>query len=96
MNRLLSISAAFDKSELLKQLVEKLACRRYDIGYSKVIVPSDWKAVDTSSTETYANGIVAVYNDENNINLPFTTSFLFTCTKEKNSLYKLVWGISLS
>ena len=30
------------------------------------------------------------------INIPFEAWFLFTCTKEKESGYKIGWGVSLS
>jgi len=42
MNRVLNITATLDQPELLESLVEKLASRRYDIGYSNEIVPQDW------------------------------------------------------
>ena len=96
MNKSLHISAIFDQPGFLESFVEKLADRRYDIGYSKAIVPKDSEAMETSSAETYTSGTVAI--DENNelINMPFITRFLFTCTKENNGPYKLAWSASLS
>ena len=100
MNRVLNITAILDQPELLENLVEKLASRRYDIGYSREMVPQDWQAVETSSTETYASGTLSfggvTNNDDACINMPFITSMLFTCIKGKEGDYRLLWSSSLS
>ena len=100
MNRVLNITAILDQPELLENLVEKLASRRYDIGYSREIVPQDWQAVETSSTETYISGTLAfsglMNDDDVSINIPFITSMLFTCIKGTEDDYRLLWGRSLS
>lgn len=49
MKHLLHISAAFDQPELVQNLVERLAYRRYDAGYDKEIMPPGCKALETSS-----------------------------------------------
>ena len=81
MKKPLTITATIDKPDLIEDMVEKLADRRIDIGYSKELVPPDLKAVDTSSTETYVSGTVAIEFENEKINMPFTTCFLFTCIK---------------
>jgi len=100
MNRVLNITAILDQPELLENLVEKLASRRYDIGYSREIVPQDWQAVETSSTETYISGTLAfsglMNDDDVSINIPFITSMLFTCIKGTEDEYRLLWCSSLS
>lgn len=96
MKKALHITAVLDQPGLLEDLVEKLAHRRYDLGYSKAIVPPLFQAIETSSTETYVSGTVSLAINDELINMPFITSFVFTCTKSKNEAYKLGWGTSLS
>ncbi len=96
MKKSLNITATLDQPDFLENLVEKLAYRRYDIGYSNSIVPKSWKAIETSSVETYVNGIVALSGKNDQINMPFITRFLFSCIKEKDGLYHLAWSSSLS
>jgi len=100
MNNNLHITATLDRPELLETLVEKLASRRYDIGYSKQVVPQEWEAVDTSSTETYVSGTLSfgglTSNDDALVNMPFITSMLFTCIKGNEGDYRLLCSSSLS
>jgi hypothetical protein len=100
MNQSLHITAILDQPNLLENLVEKLASRHYDIGYSHETVPQDWQAVDTSSTETYVSGTLSFAGSKNNddasINMPFITPMLFTCIKGKEDHYRLLWSSSLS
>ncbi len=100
MNKPLHITAILDQPGLLESLVEKLASRRYDIGYSKQAVPKNWQPVETSSTETYVSGTLSISgsmnNDDASINIPFITSMLFTCIKGKEDDYRLLWSSSLS
>lgn len=96
MTNSLLISATFDQPGLLENFVEKLAWRRYDFGYSYAEVPKTLKAFESSSTETFVSGTIAIETNEEQINMPFITRFLFTCTKEKGGTYKLEGGFSLS
>lgn len=96
MKNSLHITANFDQPGFLESLVEKLAYRRYDIGYVNARVPEDHQAIDTSSTETYTSGTVVIDENEELINMPFITRFFFTCTKKENEPYKLAWSVSLS
>lgn len=96
MKKSLHITAIFDQPGFLETLVEKLADRRYDIGFSKEIVPENSEALELSSAETYTSGVVAIDDNSELINMPFITRFLFTCTKKPDEPYKLAWSASLS
>lgn len=96
MSKELYITAVLDQPGLLESLVEKLAYRRYDLGFSHAIVPRPFKALETSSAETYVSGTVSLAINDEIIAMPFITCFLFTCLKEKSGDYKLGWGSSLS
>jgi len=102
MKQNLHISADFDQPEFLQNLVEKLAYRRYEFGFSKLGVPKGLKALETSSTEAYVSGTVGLSVPAENesgsekINMPFITCFLFTCIKGQGDPYKLIWSTSLS
>lgn len=97
MKRHLHIEANFDCPELVQNLVERLAYRRYEIGYSHLPVPRGWKALETSSTEAYVSGtLVLDEHDEETINMPFITGFLFTCIKGKTEPYQLIWSASMN
>ncbi len=97
MKKHLHISASFDQPEFVQNLVERLAYRRYDLGYSNEKVPHGFKALETSSTETYVSGTLAIDAANNeHINMPFITCFLFTCIKSKTEPYQLIWSSSLN
>lgn len=102
MKQTLHISAAFDQPEFVQNLVERLAYRRYELGFSKQVMPPGFKALETSTTETYVSGTMALdipadtETSEERINMPFITSFLFTCIKGKSDPYQLIWSTSLN
>jgi len=96
MNKSLSITTILTEPDLLINLVEKLAWRRSDYGKDKMKLPRNLKLVETSSIETYVNGTVALAGEGDTINMPFITCFMFTCTKEKDGVYKMAWSASLS
>ncbi|HET9823909.1 MAG TPA: hypothetical protein VFP87_01175, partial [Chitinophagaceae bacterium] len=59
----------------------------------------NWRAIETSSTETYMSGTLSfsgLTSDSTPVNLPFITSMLFTCIKSKEDCYRLLWSSSLS
>ncbi|HZI53194.1 MAG TPA: hypothetical protein VFD56_05820, partial [Chitinophagaceae bacterium] len=64
MNTSLLINATLDQPALLENLVEKLAQRHCDTGYGKAVVPKSWKAVDTSSTDTFVSGTIAIAGED--------------------------------
>ncbi len=93
----LHLTASIDKPEVMENIIEKLATRRYDMGYGKAIVPQTWQAIETSSIETYVSGRIEFdYNETQRIRIPYITCFLFSCTKEKNNPYELSWSFSLT
>ena len=97
MKRDLHLTASVDKPEVLENIIEQLATRRYDIGYAKATVPASWKALDTSSVEAYMSGRIEFdYNETQRIRIPYITAFLFSCIKGKTDPYDLKWSISLS
>ncbi len=97
MKKHLHISATFDEPAFVQNLVERLAYRRYELGYGNVKVPRGLKAIETSSTETYVSGTLAIdMTDEEPINMPFITCFIFTCVKGKTEPYQLIWSSSLN
>ncbi len=101
MKQDLYINAMFDQPEFVQTLIEKLAYRRYEFGFTKLKMPRGLKALEPSSTEAYVSGTVALEYPINNeeaerINMPFITCFLFTCIKGEGDPYKLIWSTSLS
>lgn len=98
MKKMLHISATLDQPQFVQNLVEQLAYRRYDLGYSKQQIPAGLKALETSTTETYVSGTLAIEteNPSEHIDMPFITCFLFTCIKGKTDPYQLIWSSSLS
>ena len=102
MKQTLHISAAFDKPEFVQNLVEGLAYRRFEFCYGNEKMPPGFKALETSTIETYVSGTIAIdlpadtETGEERINMPFITCFLFTCIKGKTDPYQLIWSSSLS
>ncbi len=97
MKKDLHLTASVDKPDVLENIIEQLATRRYDIGYTKAVVPASWHGIDTSSVEAYLSGRIEFdYNETQRIRIPYITGFLFSCTKRKNNPYDLTWSISLS
>ena len=95
-NSYIAITAILAESKFLKNLVEKLAERRNDIGYNFEKVQPGWQAIETSSIEAYVSGDIILSDKKDLINMPFATCFLFTCIKRRGSEYKLTWANSLS
>ena|SRR5438477_6410951 len=90
------VVVTIDEIPLLKNIVEKLAHRRYEIGFSLQPVPNGWVAVDPSSVEAYVSGSIELANDNEPISLAYTTCFAFTCLKTARGMNKLCWINSLS
>ena len=95
MKNTLHITAAIDQPGFLADIVEKLAYRRNDFGDGKQKMRGCPEALETSSTESYVSGNMAIHDSGGHINMPFITRFVFTCIKGKDS-YKLEWSSSLS
>lgn len=95
-NSSIAITTTLAEPRLLKNLVEKLADRRYDIGYNHEKVESGWEAIETSTIEAYVSGEINLSDKTDLMKIPFITCFLFTCTKGKEDGYNLTWASSLS
>lgn len=96
MKQILHIAADFDKPELLKSMVEKLALRRNEANRKNKISPVEHEALETSSTEAYVCGSISMDDEGEQIKMPFDSSFLFTCIKSFNGSYEVTWSSSLS
>ena len=93
MKKTLHIKTTIDEEAFLEDMVEKLALNH---NYKKRSIPGINDALETSSNETYLSGTVAIETADEQINMPFVTSFLFTCIKVAEDTYSLEWGISMS
>ena len=92
----LAISAIIEESCMLQLLVETLAESHSDSRSRFKKVQPGWKAIETSSIEVLVSGGVN-FSDENElINTPFVTCFMFTCVKVAEGKYDLTWSQSLS
>jgi hypothetical protein len=89
-------TALLNEPYLLKDLVETLASQRPDMGYNQEKVQVGWKAIETSSIEAHVSGQLGISSEADEVNILFTTCFLFTCTKGKREDYQLAWVNSLS
>ncbi|MEP7164299.1 MAG: hypothetical protein ABI741_06375 [Ferruginibacter sp.] len=99
MKQEISITANLNEPDLLKTMVETLASRHIDMGYSETPVPADWKAIETSCLMAYVLGTFDLHakgNIREQVNMPFASCFLFTCIKGKYGLFNLEWSSSLS
>ena len=99
MKKEMNITARLYDPGLLKNLVEKLAARHVDFGNNDALVPENWKALETFCTMAYVMGTFSLQTEGpiiEQFNVPFTSCFLFTCTKEKYGLFNLEWSSSLS
>ena len=96
MKHFLHITTTFDKPELMENMVEQLAVKRYDHSFDHQNLPTAWKPLASSSVESYVTGTMALDFEDEQIRIPFTSSFLFSCTKEKYEPYRLCWSLSLS
>ena len=95
MKKTLHIKTIIDEEAFLEDMVEKLALRHNYSELSKQKIEGN-DTLETSSTETYVSGTIAIETQDQQINMPFVTSFLFTCIKVTEDTYSLEWGISMS
>lgn len=90
------INATVDQPDLLENLVEKLAYRRYPEGGVREKMPHNRRALETSSTEIYMSGTLDIEDGQERIYMPFITCFLFTCLKGDEGNCRVAWSNSLS
>src|ERR1051325_9668601 len=98
MKNSLHITASLDQPGLLESLVERLASRRYDIGFCREEMPVNWEALEVATTETYVSGTLSLTDVTNTeyLSVSFITPMLFTCIKGNDDAYRLRWSSSLS
>ena len=96
MKQTLHIVALIDEEAFLEDMVEKLALRHTYSNPRQKSITGNIRTVETSSTETYVSGTMAIETNAEHIDVPFVTSFLFTCIKVSKDTYSLEWGISMS
>ncbi|HEY4147651.1 MAG TPA: hypothetical protein VGM41_01915 [Chitinophagaceae bacterium] len=99
MNHPLIIAASLEEPGLLTEIVEKLAACKRNSDINRIALPDDWAVIDTSSTEAFVSGTMAIAEEENQeppVNMPFYSSFFFTCIREKKARFELEWALSLS
>ena len=100
MKQELSITANLHEPVLLRTVVETLASRHVDMGYSNTTTTRQWKAIETSCIMAYVLGTfnmqIKSKDKEEKVNIPFAGCFLFTCIKGKYGLFNLKWSSSLS
>ena len=97
MKQKLHLTASVENPDVLESIVEQLATRRYHRYYVATEVPKTFQAMETSSVESYISGMIDIEgNNMVPMHVPFISSFLFSCTKEKNHPYELRWCVSLS
>jgi uncharacterized protein YheU (UPF0270 family) len=94
MKQTLHITAIIDQPDFLENIVEKLVLRHNSDMYNDT--GNDQGSLETSSTETYVSGTMEIDDQGQHIEMPFITSFLFTCIKISDNTYSLEWSNSLS
>ena len=96
MKKKIDIRASFDQPVLLKNMVEKLACKRSDESFRQQAV-GEWQLVNTSCIEKYASGTLEFsFTNDEQVRIPFITRFIFSCIRENQHPYQMSWGMSLS
>jgi hypothetical protein len=96
MKNSLQIIAVIDQPGLLEDKIEQLAYRHHDPGYGIQNIPANRIELETSSVETHVSGNVVINDPNEQISMRFITCFVFTCSKRKDSVYKVEWSSSLS
>lgn len=92
----IAVKTSFFEPTMLKTMIEKLANRRRDMGYGLEKVQPGWHSLETSSIGAQVSGIIQFSSQNRITNMPFVTSFVFTCIKRKREEYMLTWASSLS
>jgi hypothetical protein len=96
MKKLLTIITKVDKPAFIENLAEQLAYAHADMGFGANKQTGAWQPIETSTTDIYVGGTVELILENEQLNIPYITNFLFTCLKGKDGIYKLEWSSSLS
>ena len=90
------IKTCIDQPILLQQMVEKLAYGKTGyFGFASGL--KEWHSVQTTDIEKYISGTIC-YTEagQESLRVPFITSFLFCCIRQKNKAYSMNWNMSFS
>ncbi len=96
MKKLLTIITKVDEPDFIENLAEQLAHSHADMGYGNSKQTGEWQPIETSTTDIYVGGTVEIIMENEQLNIPYITNFLFTCLKTKDEVYRLEWSSSLS
>ena len=94
-NHELAITATMKELTMLQLLIETLAESNIPNKTSFKKVQRGWRSIKTSSVESHVSGAIDL-SYKKTIKIPFTTCFVFTCTKEIKGKYDITWSNSLS
>jgi len=92
----LAVTACIDELMFLEELVKHLADARSAKSRNNIQLEPGWEPITSSSLEIYVTGNMIVSDGVGPMRIPYTTSFLFTCTKENRNGYTLSGCFSLS
>ena len=90
------IRTTVSSAPILKELVEVLASRKYDLHKRIVQSSEDYSFIESSTVEAYMSGENQIREGEELLAVPYITTFVFTCVRTANCRYQLLWGLSLS
>ena len=96
MKKLLTIITKVDKPDFIENLAEQLASTQESKGFNAFNPTGEWQPIETSTTDIYVGGTVEIVMENEQLNIPYITNFLFTCLKTKDEIYRLEWSSSLS
>lgn len=92
----LAITVTLREARLLEDMIEGMAGIRDDAEYGRQPVLPGWRAIETSTVDSYAGGDL-VFSDKSELfRISFVSCFLFTCIKRPVEGYDLAWSCSLS
>lgn len=92
----LAVTACIDELMFLEELVKHLADARSAKPGKNLQLEPGWETIESSSLEVYVTGNMIVSDMDDSSRIPYTTSFLFTCIKERSSGYVLSGCFSMS
>ncbi len=81
---------------MMRALVERLASPQSETDYGGDEYSNGLRVIDSSSVEAYIAGDNHFTYQQNVMKMPFITSFIFTCIREKGKRFRLEFGASLS
>jgi len=100
MKQEMNVSANLYDPTLLRNLVEKLASNNRTTNSERISLPGGMEALESSTVQAYIMGTFDLKTKngllDEQFNIPFTSCFIFTCTKEKYGTHMLEWSASLS